>query len=175
MTEVIVYGRRAFACHVLLDPMPTTAAKQRLGEWINKHEDTHIIPSPGKTAWLTPQKSAHKRLKNRATKHAANILQSTASPEHLDISWNKQILWYKDLRVVAFSLTDLMAMSFMKLPTQIPAAMMSFSSSGSHQVGKANRQRGVSSADGAAPSTARMTRQPYRHPAYHGSTPATPV
>ena len=110
--EVIVYGRRASACHVLLEPQPAATAKNRLGAWISQHKDKHLIPSSGQPAWLTPHKSAHKRLKNRATKHAASLLESTLSqhsPEQTDIDWNKQILWHKDLRVLAFSKADLLA------------------------------------------------------------------
>ena len=79
--------------------------------WQTQHKNKHTLPSSGKAAWMTPHKSAQKRLKNRATKYAANLLQSIldpANPEHLDIDWNKQILWYRDLRVIAFNKSDLL-------------------------------------------------------------------
>ena len=111
VTDVIVYGRRASACHILLRPLPSQDARRRLTECQTQHKDKHIIPSSGKTAWMTPHKSAHKRLKNRATKYAVNILEpllDNTGKETLDIDWNKQIIWVRDLRVVAFSKTDLM-------------------------------------------------------------------
>ena len=111
VTDVIVYGRRASACHLILSPQPAAEAKRRMIAWQTQHKDKHTLPSSGKAAWMTPHKSAQKRLKNRATKYAANLLQSIldpANPEHLDIDWNKQILWYRDLRVIAFNKSDLL-------------------------------------------------------------------
>lgn len=94
ITDVIVYGRRASACHLVMTSQPVAEAKRRMIAW----QTQHTIPSSGKAAWMTPHKSDQKRLKNRATKYAANLLQpilDPASPEHLDIDWSKQILWYR--------------------------------------------------------------------------------
>lgn len=111
VNELIVYGRRASACHVLLHPMPEPDAKRRVLTWHAQHKDKHLIPSSNTAAWMTPHKSAHKRLKNRATKYAASLLQSIlhqTNPDQLDIDWNKQIIWYRDMRVVAFHKSDLL-------------------------------------------------------------------
>lgn len=110
VAELIVYGRRASTCHVLLQPLPAHEAKRRIANVQAQHKDKHIIPSSGKAAWITPHKSATKRLKNRATKHAATMLESLLdkATEPIDIDWNKQILWAHDLRVVAFRKSDLL-------------------------------------------------------------------
>jgi hypothetical protein len=114
VTDVIVYGRQASACHVLLQPLQTPEAKRRLADCQAQHKDKHVIPSSGKVAWLTPHKSPQKRLKNRATKHAANIVESLLDkthPETVDIDWNKQILWVHGLRVLTFNKPDLLVTS----------------------------------------------------------------
>jgi len=91
--------------------MPEPDAKRRVLTWQAQHKDKHLIPSSNTAAWMTPHKSAHKRLKNRATKYAASLLQSIlhqTDPDQLDIDWNKQIIWYRDMRVVAFHKSDLL-------------------------------------------------------------------
>ena len=95
----------------------TCKPKKRRDAWAEcqaQHKDKHVIPSSGTVAWLTPHKSPQKRLKNRATKHAANIVESLLDkthPETVDIDWNKQILWAHDLRVLTFNKPDLLVTS----------------------------------------------------------------
>lgn len=76
----------------------------------DQHREKHLLPSSGKAAWMTPHKSAHKRLKNRATRYAGTLVASLLdlpNLDNIDIDWNRQILWYADLRVAAFRKSDL--------------------------------------------------------------------
>eukprot|EP00438_Fugacium_kawagutii_P024151 Skav213836 [mRNA] locus=scaffold315:142106:146525:+ [translate_table: standard] len=110
--EVVVYGRRASTCHVLLQPLPESEAKRRLLKLKVENQDQHVLPSSGKKAWLTQHKSAQKRLNNRATKFASDLLQHVSGPSgsgRIDADWNKQILWLDDARMVAFKQSDLRA------------------------------------------------------------------
>lgn len=110
--DLIVYGRRASTCHVLLHPLPEPEAKRRLLQLKMDNQDKHVFRSSGKYAWLTQHKSAQKRLNNRATRYAMELVKQMgglSDSERLDIDWNKQVLWLDDLRVAAFHATDLLA------------------------------------------------------------------
>eukprot|EP00438_Fugacium_kawagutii_P007037 Skav230653 [mRNA] locus=scaffold2103:257131:258459:- [translate_table: standard] len=110
--DLIVYGRRASTCHVLPHPLPEADAKRRLLKLKMDNQDKHVLRSSGKHAWLTQHKSAQKRLNNRATRYALELVKQLvglSDSERLDVDWNKQILWLDDLRVAAFHATDLLA------------------------------------------------------------------
>ena len=100
----MAYGPRASTCHVLLQALPDSAAKQRLLQLKATNQDKHILASSGKHAWLTQHKSAQKHFNNRATKYAKDTLQTLvcqSAPEELDLDWNRQLYWLRDSRVAA--------------------------------------------------------------------------
>lgn len=100
--EIIVFGRRASTCHVLLNPLPDSSAGQRISSWQTKAREAHIIKSSGKPCWLTAHKSPQRRYKNRITKHALDTLElllGTGCRERLDCDWARQVIWLDDHRV----------------------------------------------------------------------------
>lgn len=110
MQEIIVFGRRASTCHVLLTPLPDSSARARISSWQTQVKNGFTLPSSSQSCWLTAHKSPQRRFKNRMTKHALDTLERLLGADckdHLDCDWARQLIWLDDHRVACLRQEDL--------------------------------------------------------------------
>ena len=115
IVDLDVRGKRSQVCHLLLSPLPQSAAFDR---YINLrrqlHEKHRVSSAPDSLLmWFTASKPQPARQKNRRSLRAQQMLQeyltSISSQLEVDTEWGKGIIWIHKSRAAASDPADLRA------------------------------------------------------------------
>ena len=101
--KTIVYGQRATCVQVWLKPLPSDEARARFFQIVKDYGSS--IPTGTGNSWISPNKSADHRRRNRATRSAKEIVEGITglAVNQEDLDWSKQLIWIGRTRVVATS------------------------------------------------------------------------
>ncbi|CAE7197032.1 unnamed protein product, partial [Symbiodinium natans] len=102
-----VFGQRARTGMVCLRPLPVDQARERFFQL--KANFGHMLSTNTDEAWMSAEKSAEQRKRNRATRTIRQMLEKIkGGPVAIeDIDWTRQIMWIGSCRVVAANLASL--------------------------------------------------------------------
>ena len=101
VVKTMVRGQRARTAHLHLQELPWESAKERFFTLKQLYENK--LQTGTAQCWMSANKSAERRARNRTTRRVLGFLQALTQHDipREDVDWTRQILWLNACRVAA--------------------------------------------------------------------------